>query len=131
MQIIIKIQKEINNIIYNLSKVYQAKKMKNIFILLVTFISFFLASGWAVAQQSRTDVKIDGMYFSYYSNKNEVVKLQFNIAGKNVSEIELYVKYKYKGQGGGFKTANIKCSSTDLGTRNQNVWMQGLQLVQN
>jgi hypothetical protein len=92
--------------------------MKNIFILLVTFISFFLASGWAVAQQSRTDVKIDGMYFSYYSNKNEVVKLQFNIAGKNVSEIELYVKYKYKGQGGGFKTANIKCSSTDLGTRN-------------
>ena len=60
---------------------------------------------------------IDGMYFSYYSNKEEIAKLEFNIAEKNISNIKLYIKYINMGTGFRIREDNISCSARDVGTR--------------
>ena len=51
---------------------------------------------------------IGGMYFSYYAYKDEIVKLEFNIAEGNITPIELYIKYKNRG----LKEVTISCDPT-------------------
>ena len=51
---------------------------------------------------------IGGMYFSYYAYKDEIVKLEFNIAEGNLTPIELYIKYKNRG----LKEVTISCDPT-------------------
>ncbi len=56
---------------------------------------------------------IGGMYFSYYANKDEVAKIEFNIAEDNITNIKLYIQYNNRGP----KEVNISCDSTDLSRR--------------
>ena len=56
---------------------------------------------------------IGGMYFSYYANKDEVAKVEFNIAEDNITNIELYIQYYNRG----LKEVSISCEDTDLSRR--------------
>ena len=81
------------------------------FLLIITFL-YILTSISQVSGES-SEESIGGMYFSYFSNKDEIAKLEFNIAEKNITNIKLDIKYYNRG----IKEINISCDSTDLSKR--------------
>ena len=65
------------------------------FLLIITFL-YILTSISQVSGES-SEESIGGMYFSYFSNKDEIAKLEFNIAEKNITNIKLDIKYYNRG----------------------------------
>jgi len=81
------------------------------FLLIITAIYLFMSISQVWSESSEEPV--GGMYFSYFSNKDEIAKLEFNIAETNITNIQLYIKYYNRG----LKEVNISCGSADLSRR--------------
>ena len=81
------------------------------FLLIITAIYLFMSISQVWSEPSEEPV--GGMYFSYFSNKDEIAKLEFNIAETNITNIQLYIKYYNRG----LKEVNISCDSTNLSRR--------------
>ena len=78
---------------------------------IIIFLAFYILSISQLLSNEPSVLSnepIGGMYFSYYENDGEIVKLEFNIAEGNITNIDLYIKYDYRG----FKEVTISCDST-------------------
>ena len=78
---------------------------------IIIFLAFYILSISQLLSNEPSvfsNEPIGGMYFSYYENDGEIVKLEFNIAEGNMTNIDLYIKYDYRG----FKEVTISCDST-------------------
>ena len=78
---------------------------------IIIFLAFYILSISQLLSNEPSvfsNEPIGGMYFSYYENDGEIVKLEFNIAEGNITNIDLYIKYDYRG----FKEVTISCDST-------------------
>ena len=79
--------------------------------IIIIFLAFYILSISQLLSNEPSvfsNEPIGGMYFSYYENDGEIVKLEFNIAEGNMTNIDLYIKYDYRG----FKEVTISCDST-------------------
>jgi len=82
-------------------------------ILKIVILYFFIIFSFANAEEN-----IGGMYFSYYSKNDEIVKLEFNIAERNISGITLDMQYIDKSlPGKKILKKTISCSPTDYVSR--------------